>query len=151
MEKVTALWSVLQQRVDALIQRLYEIAPGHLVLIALLACLVAFLLLISQLRAGWARRRMDDYEIRRRLILEIGRRLQEGAEGVKMQDALETIGARIKDPSKRQEIWTGIWEDIENSGLFSVVHHSSQYPTYMDHAVLTEEGRDPENWKYWAG
>ncbi len=60
MEEVTALWSVLQQRLDALIRRLYDISPEHLVLIALLACSVAFLLLISRLRTGRAYRRMRD-------------------------------------------------------------------------------------------
>ncbi len=60
MEEVSAFWAVLQQRLDDLIRRLYEISPEHLLLTALLACFVALLLLMSRLRSGRAYRRLRD-------------------------------------------------------------------------------------------
>ena len=96
---------------------------------------------------------MTYYEIRKRLILEFGRRLREGAPGVKMLEALEAIGIKIEDPERLRELWNDIKNSIEYSGLVDIkrFHVSGREPYYMDSVSLTDKGRDPENWEDLAG
>jgi hypothetical protein len=58
MGEVAVLWTMILQRLDALVRQLYESSPDHLLSTTLLACSVALLLLISRLRAGRAHRRL---------------------------------------------------------------------------------------------
>ncbi len=60
MEQAMDLWAALRQHLDAWVGQLREASPDHLLLLAALACLVAFLLLISRLCARRAYRRLRD-------------------------------------------------------------------------------------------
>ncbi len=60
MEQVIHLWAALRQHLDAWVGQLRGASPDHLLLLAALACLVTFLILISRLRARQAYRRLRD-------------------------------------------------------------------------------------------
>ena len=60
MEQAMDLWAALLQHLSAWVGQLRGASPDPLILLAALACLVAFLLLISRLRARQAYRRMRE-------------------------------------------------------------------------------------------
>jgi hypothetical protein len=58
MDEVMDLWAVLRQRLGTLVDLLREVPLDLALAIAAAACVAAFLLLVSRLRAGRAYRQM---------------------------------------------------------------------------------------------
>ncbi len=89
---------------------------------------------------------MNEYEIQKHWMLEIGRRLRDGATGVRLKDVMETTGVSVQSPVDQHHLWQEVWRHIEAMGLVTRVHHSSQESFFVDHVTLTDFGSDPANW-----
>ncbi len=89
---------------------------------------------------------MSEDEIQRQWMLEIGRRLRDGATTVRLKDVMDATGVSGPSPSDRTRLWKEVWHHIEAMGLVVQVHHSSREPTLVDRVTLTDFGSDPASW-----
>jgi hypothetical protein len=89
---------------------------------------------------------MNDYDIQKQWMLEIGRRLRDGETGVRLKDVMEATGVSVPSAIDRDRLWKEVWYHIEAMGLVVRVHHSSREPSLVDSVTLTDFGSDPANW-----
>ena len=89
---------------------------------------------------------MNNYEIQRQWMLEIGRRLRDGKTGIRLKDVMEATQVSVPSATDRDRLWREVWHHIEAMGLVVRVRHSSREPTFVDRVTLTDFGSDPASW-----